>query len=122
MGLMRSSIIDLDGTIDSDVPEVPNEILYIYFPFIDEILPDETRLTALARLVAQLIQAGQVVLIHCYMGLNRSNLLAATALTNLGMDGRKVVEHLQHIQPAALYNVTYAEYVQNLPTRNISLE
>ncbi len=116
------TIIDLDGTIDSDVPEVANEILYIYFPFIDDALPDERKLTGLGQLVAHLVQAGQVVLIHCFMGLNRSNLLAATALTNLGMEGPRVMEHLQSIQPAALYNEAYAEYVQKLPARNISLD
>jgi len=43
------TIIDLDGTIDSDVPEVANEILYIYFPFIDDALPDERKLTGLGQ-------------------------------------------------------------------------
>jgi len=116
------TIIDLDGTIDADVPEVANEILYIYFPFIDDALPDEQKLTGLGQLVAHLVSAGQVVLIHCFMGLNRSNLLAAAAMTNLGMEGKKAVEHLQSLQPAALYNETYADYVMNLPARNISLD
>jgi len=38
------------------------------------------------------------------------------------MEGPRVVEHLQSIQPAALYNEAYAEYVQKLPARNISLD
>ncbi len=116
------TIIDLDGTIDADVPEIENRILYIYFPFIDDALPDEQKLTGLGHLVAHLVQAGKVVLIHCLMGLNRSNLLAAAALTNLGMEGREAVEHLQGIQPAALYNEAYLDYVKNLPARNISLD
>jgi protein-tyrosine phosphatase len=114
------AVIDLDGTIDSEVPEVPNQTLYIYFPFIDEYLPDESKLFALGRLTASLVAAGRVVLIHCYMGLNRSNLVAATALTFLGMEGQQAVAHLRALQPAALYNPTYAEFVARLPASPVS--
>ena len=49
------TIIDLDGTIDSGVPEVPGEILYIYFPFIDDELPNQSKLNALGMLAANLV-------------------------------------------------------------------
>ncbi len=113
------TIIDMDGTIDPGVPEAPDRMLYIYFPILDVELPSQSKLNALGMMVANLIEEGHVVLIHCLMGLNRSNLVAAMALTYLGMDGRQAVEHLQNIQPAALYNENFADYIRELPARNI---
>jgi hypothetical protein len=33
-------IIDLDGGLDIGVSTVPNQLMYIYFPILDEGLPD----------------------------------------------------------------------------------
>jgi hypothetical protein len=114
------TIVDMDGDIDPGVPEVPNQLLYIYFPILDEDLPCLTKLEALARFIADLVCAGHVVLVHCRMGVNRSNLLAAAALTYLGMTGCQALEHLRGINPAALFNETFAAHVQSLPARGIT--
>jgi protein-tyrosine phosphatase len=112
-----STLIDLEGGIDPGLPEVPNELLYVYFPIADEELPDLEQLHSVARLAAHLSSAGQVVLIHCVLGLNRSNLLAAVALTYTGLTGEQAVSRLRSLQPGALYNEHFLSYALGLPAR-----
>lgn len=117
------TIIDLDGGIDEGIPEVANEILYVYYPMNDdEDLPNASKLDALGRFIANLVAAEHVVLIHCLIGLNRSNLVAAMALTYLGVSGAEAVRRLQFIQPAALYNDAFAKYAASLPARRVRIE
>ncbi len=42
------TVIELEGGLDVGVPTVPNQVLYIYFPILDEDLPDLEKLDALA--------------------------------------------------------------------------
>jgi protein-tyrosine phosphatase len=114
-----TTIVDLDGSIDPGLPEVPNEILYVYFPIVDEDLPDLTTLDAVARLVADLAARRHIVLVHCLLGLNRSNLLVGAALTYLGLTGQEAVAHLRSVQPGALFNETFARHVRELPARRL---
>ena len=116
------TIVDMDGDVDAGVPEAPNEMLYVYFPIFDEDLPNLRKLDALGRLVADLVEGGHVVLVHCLLGVNRSNLLVATALTYLGMTGREALDHLRCIRPGALFNENFANHVVTLPARRLRLE
>ena len=59
------------------------------------------------------------MLVHCLLGLNRSNLMVATALTYLGLSGEQAVRHLRSLQPGALLNDTFAEYAKKLPARSL---
>ena len=111
------TIVDMDGDIDAGVPEAPDQILYVYYPILDEELPSCEKLHAVGRMVADLVRAKHVALVHCRMGFNRSNLVIATALTYLGMTGEQALEHLQKIRPGALYNENFAAYVRGLPAR-----
>jgi protein-tyrosine phosphatase len=56
------------------------------------------------------------------MGLNRSALVIATALTYLGMNGAQALAHLREMRPGALFNETFAEHVLALPARRVRLE
>ena len=67
--------------------------------------------------MADLVASRHVVLVHCRMGFNRSNLVIATALTYLGLTGAEAVTHLQKVRPGALYNETFADHVRALPCR-----
>lgn len=111
------TIVDLDGSVDTGLPETPNELLYVYYPLVDDGLPDLGKLETVARLVADLASEGHVVLVHCRLGLNRSGLLLATALTYLGFTGPQALDHLRSLQPGALYNDAFAEHVRRLPAR-----
>ncbi len=111
------TVVDLDGYVDAGLPELPNRLLYVYYPILDEDLPDLPKLEAVARLIAELVCSAHVVLVHCRMGLNRSNLVVATALTYLGMTGAEALQHLRTLRPGALYNELFAEHVRALPCR-----
>jgi protein-tyrosine phosphatase len=111
------TVVDLDGYVDAGLPEIPNRILYVYYPILDEGLPCLLKLEALGRMVADLVGSRHVVLVHCRMGLNRSNLVVATALTYLGLTGAEALLHLQKLRPGALYNETFADHVRALPCR-----
>jgi protein-tyrosine phosphatase len=116
------TIVDMDGDLDPGLPEAPNQILYIYFPILDEGLPDLRKLDALGRLVASLVEQEHSVLIHCRMGFNRSNLVAATALTYLGRTGEAALEAIRAMRPGALFNEIFATHVRSLPARRLRVE
>lgn len=112
-----TAIFDLEGGIDIGIPTIPDQILYIYFPFEDaRALPDLQRLHQTAKFGACLIESGYSVLSHCGMGHNRSALLAGVILTYLGMTGERAVTLIQQRRKGALYNKVFASYLQTLPS------
>jgi protein-tyrosine phosphatase len=104
-------IIDVDAGIDNGVPTIPNHILYVYFPFIDDGLPDLDKLNSIAVMGAELYRSGKKILVHCAMGYNRSALVIGMILVKLGMSGKKALELIQNKRKGALYNMTYSEYL-----------
>jgi protein-tyrosine phosphatase len=108
------TVIDLDGGLDDGIPTAPNHLLYIYFPIMDEDLPNLTKLHALAALGAALVRGDHCVLSHCGMGFNRSALMAGLILNQLGMFGSETVERLRDRRPGALFNECFASYLQSL--------
>lgn len=107
-------VIDLDGEVDHGVPTLPNHMLYVYFPIFDEDLPDLARLDAVAMLGTRLLESGQRVLSHCGMGFNRSALVAGMILVQRGMKGADAVARIRSRRPGALFNETFAAYLESL--------
>jgi protein-tyrosine phosphatase len=116
------TVVDMDGDVDPGVPEAVEQMLYVYYPIKDEALPSLRKLDALGRLVADLLDTGHVVLVHCRMGFNRSMLVAATALSYLGWSGPDILTHVRQVRPGALFNEQFANHVKALPARRIRLE
>jgi len=110
-----TAVIDLDGSLDLGIPNIPNHMLYVYFPIYDEGLPDLNKLHALANLGARLVANGEKVLAHCGMGFNRSALVAGLVLVYLGMKGEDAVTLLREKRPGALFNENFATYLTTLP-------
>ena len=108
------TVIDLEGGLDHCIPTMPGECLYVYFPILDEQMPPLAKLQGIARLGASLVRDGHVVLSHCGMGFNRSALVAGLILHELGMPGREVVARLRDRRPGALFNETFAAYLESL--------
>jgi protein-tyrosine phosphatase len=106
-----SAVIDMDGGIDVGMPEIPNQILYVYFPFSDALLPDLAKLHAIAQLGATIINSGHKLLSHCGLGFNRSALMAGLILRYLGLSGAESLDLLRRRRPGALYNQCYADYL-----------
>lgn len=109
------TVIDLEGGLDECIPTMPNSCLYVYFPIVDENLPDLEKLHAIAALGAHLVANGHRVLSHCGMGFNRSALVAGRILHRLGMPGPEVVQRLRERRPGALFNEVFAEHLAALP-------
>ena len=108
------TIIDLEGGLDIGVPTVPNQILYVYFPILDEDLPNIEKLDAVAALGATLVGQGHRVLSHCGMGFNRSALVAGLILNRLGMPGPQVVRQLRARRAGALFNEHFMRHLDAL--------
>jgi protein-tyrosine phosphatase len=108
-------VIDVDGGLDTCIPTMPNHCLYVYFPFDDDdqILPNASKLRAIAQMGASLIQDGHRVLAHCGMGYNRSGLIAGMILKALGVPGTAAVSRIRERRPGALFNDRFAEYLIN---------
>lgn len=116
------AIVDMDGDVDPGLPEAPNGLMYVYYPILDEELPNLDKLDALGRMVADLVDTSHVVLVHCRMGFNRSMLVAATALSYLGVPGGQILTHMRQVRPGALFNDRFAEHVKALPARRLRLD
>src|SRR6185503_11720141 len=110
-------VFDMDDDLDVGVPNIPDQLLYIYFPFEDRDLPDLAKLHNVGRLGAQLIREGYRILSHCGMGHNRSALVAGTILTYLGVTGADAVTLIRKKRQGALYNKTYSTYLEKLPAQ-----
>ena len=108
------TVIDLEGGLDHCIPTEPGQCLYIYFPILDESLPPIAKLQGIAKLGAWLVRDGHVVLSHCGMGFNRSALVAGLILHELGMPGAETVARLRDRRPGALFNPTFASYLESL--------
>ena len=110
-----TAVFDFDNDLDISVPEVPNQLLYIYLPFEDRDLPDLQRLHVVAQMGARLLQDGHKILLHCGMGHNRCALVAGVMLTYLGYSGKDAVALIRQRRQGALYNQVFACYLDGLP-------
>ena len=110
------TVIDLEGGLNTCIPTCTDQCLYIYYPIRDDddALPSATKLRALAQFGAALIRGGHRVLSHCGMGYNRSALVAALILVELGMPGPAAVARCRERRPGALYNPMFASFVESL--------
>lgn len=110
------TVIDLEGDLDTCIPTITNQCLYIYFPIDDdnEKLPNMIKLRAIARLGASLVAEGHRVLSHCGMGYNRSAFVAGLIMIELGMPGAEAVARLRERRPGALFNDGFADCLASL--------
>jgi hypothetical protein len=77
------AIVDLENWDFAWVPPVPTGCIYLSFPLEDDELVDK-KVREVAGFVSSLIRSEHHVLVHCTEGLNRSGLVVARALLDLG--------------------------------------
>ena len=107
-------VVDLERGLDVGIPCGNGTLLYLYYPFEDESVPDPTMVVPLSAFLAQLYRGGHRLLIHCSMGLNRSPLVAGAVLHRLGWSGQDAVKRLCERRPGALFNEHYRGYLERL--------
>ncbi|WP_328667337.1 protein phosphatase [Streptomyces sp. NBC_00322] len=72
---------------------------------IDEVL-------RLALITADAVRAGRTALVRCYSGYNRSGLVVAQTLIELGHDGAGAIDLIRRRRsPWALHNVAFEQYL-----------
>jgi protein-tyrosine phosphatase len=107
-------VVDLERALDAGIPSRNGTLLYLYYPFEDESLPEAAVVQPLSVFLAELYRSGHRLLIHCRMGLNRSPLVAGAVLHQLGWSGPDAVERLRQCRPGALFNEHYCGYLEKL--------
>ncbi len=107
-----TAVIDLDCKLDIGTPQVPNSVVYVFWPIEDLLtLPDVNILQDLGRLGASLLRQGHKVLSQCGMGLNRSALVAGMILRERGLSGTEAVDSICRRRDGALYNTVFRDYL-----------
>ena len=102
--------------VDDTILPYVKQYHHFHFPDSEHDSIRETELLAKATELADLIDAGEVVLIHCYGGNNRSGLLAALVLRELrDITGEEAMNVIRSHKARALHNEKYANYLKGLP-------
>jgi protein-tyrosine phosphatase len=108
-----TAVVDLEGTIDPNVPLSEIGDVYIYWPIEDKLkMVDEDTVRAIAHFVNSLVDAGHQVLVHCHSGLNRASLISGRALVARGMNPKEAVDLLrQRRSPECLNNHVFHDWL-----------
>jgi Dual specificity phosphatase, catalytic domain len=84
-------IVDLEDWKWAWTPPVPLGRLYVSFPMDDDDRVDP-QVPQLATFIASLVSSGRRVLVHCTEGLNRSGVVVARALMEMGRTADEAIE------------------------------
>jgi protein-tyrosine phosphatase len=112
------AVIDLEGDIDTSIPEKEGQeetTLYLYWPIEDGAMPDAATVRSIASFIARGIDEGRKVLVHCRSGHNRSGLICARTLIELGMDAESAIDTVKEKRKdgAALSNENFVDWLKH---------
>jgi protein-tyrosine phosphatase len=88
--------------------------MYVYWPIEDEDqMPDETSVRGLSSFVARLIDERKDVLVHCRSGHNRSGMVCARSLIELGWKPDDAIQAVRdgRSDGKALTNQTFVDWL-----------
>ena len=85
------AIVDLEDWEFAWVPPVPTGSIYLSFPIEDDDRV-EPKVREVAAFVASLVRSGRRVLVHCTEGLNRSGVVVARTMLDLGWTAAEAIE------------------------------
>ena len=83
-------IVDLEDWEFAWTPSVPSGGLYVCLP-MDDGDDVDPKVRELAAFIASLMTSGRRVLVHCTEGLNRSGVVVARALMDMGMTAGEAI-------------------------------
>jgi protein-tyrosine phosphatase len=109
-----TAVVDLEGSIDPNVPQQKIGDVYLYWPILDEEdrLPNQRVLRGLAYFISALMDAGHNVLIHCHSGLNRASLVSGRTLMARGMTSEEAIATLERRRaPDVLNNGSFRKWL-----------
>jgi protein-tyrosine phosphatase len=108
-----TAVVDLEGSIDPNIPLEELGDVYVYWPIEDKPkMVDEDTVRATARYISGLMDAGHRVLIHCHSGLNRASLLSGRTLIRRGMDPKEAVDLIRERRsPDVLHNEVFERWL-----------
>ena len=108
-----TAVVDLEGSIDPNIPLEELGDVYVYWPIEDKPkMVDEDTVRATARYISGLMEAGHRVLIHCHSGLNRASLLSGRTLIRRGMDPKEAVDLIRERRsPDVLHNEVFERWL-----------
>ncbi|MFD9219477.1 protein phosphatase [Streptomyces sp. NPDC060064] len=92
----------------------PDGVEHHVAPIPDDWLTSEQidRVRGLAVLAADAVRAGRTVLVRCYSGYNRSGLVVAQTLIELGHDGAGAIDLIRRRRSSyALHNLAFERYL-----------
>jgi len=86
---------------------------YLHFPFYDSpMIPNPKILRYLAELIANFVDFGENVLVHCDAGLNRSGMVCALVLIELNFKPQDAINLLRKQRcNEVLYNGAFRKYI-----------
>ena len=111
-----SVIFGLAGNMDEDLATIPELKYYQYYSIPDNKLSehDAKALNKIAKKLASYILNGEIVLVHCNAGRNRSGLLNAMIIVNLiECTGSEAIEIVRNERPNALANDNFVLFLEN---------
>lgn len=110
------AIVDLEDWDYAWIPDVPEGSIFVSFPIEDGDAVDP-KVREVAVFVASLVRSGHKVLVHCTEGVNRSGIVAARALMEMGSTAAEAIElvrigrGLSHYGTPALSNHAFVEWL-----------
>lgn len=99
------------------LPSSPSseQLLVVWWPIDDGPPPHAGTVRALVALVAELLDQGKRVLVHCAGGNNRSGLVVARILMHRGATADEAIETIRRVIPTALNNRYFEHWLREEP-------
>ena len=117
-----SVVVNLKEKDDSHLPKRADWSLYVHWPIEDGPMPKSQTVRALAAFVARLLRQDLKVLVHCHGGNNRSGLVVARTLIELGMEPNEAVDTVKARRgSSALSNENFVRWLRDEKPQTTSL-
>jgi atypical dual specificity phosphatase len=88
-----------------------------HLPIEDFTAPEQRVLDWAVALIDEAREAGEPILVHCYMGLGRTGMILACYLVHRGMTAEEAVDHVRGLRPGSVECPEQEEAVREFEAR-----